>query len=63
MFPSLLDLKREQVRIGQVRNLTRYETIMKPQVETFTKSRVAWYKGSEQESWTYSGGEADRSEV
>ncbi len=35
------------MRIGQVDDLTLHETTLKPQLEIFTKDRVAWFKGAE----------------
>lgn len=35
------------MRIGQVDDFKLHETTLKPQIETFTKDRVAWYKGAE----------------
>ncbi len=35
------------MRIGQVDDLTLHETKLKPQIETFTKDRVSWFKGAE----------------
>ena len=54
------------MRIGQVDDLTLHETTLKPQVETFTKSRVAWCKGAEgaeQYSGNYFAGEKERSSL
>jgi hypothetical protein len=35
------------MRIGQVDDLNLHETLLKPQMETFIKDRVAWFKGAE----------------
>jgi hypothetical protein len=54
------------MRIGQVDDLTLHETTLKPQIETFTKDRVAWFKGAEgaeQYSGNYYGGETERSDA
>jgi hypothetical protein len=54
------------MRIGQVDDLKLHETTLKPQVEQFTKDRVAWFKGAEgaeQYHGNYYGGETERSEA
>jgi hypothetical protein len=54
------------MRIGQVDDLTLHGTTLKPQIETFTKDRVAWFEGAdgaEQYYGNYYGGETERSEV
>ena len=35
------------MRIGQVDDFKLHETVLKPQLETFTKDRVSWFKGAE----------------
>jgi hypothetical protein len=35
------------MRIGQVDDFSLHETLLKPQMETFIKDRVAWFKGAE----------------
>lgn len=47
-------------------DLTLHETTLKPQVETFTKSRVAWLKGAEgaeQYHGNYFGGDTQKSKM
>ncbi|MCJ1255275.1 hypothetical protein MMC24_003091 [Lignoscripta atroalba] len=54
------------MRIGQVDDLTLHGTTLKPQLEMFTKNRVAWVKGpegAEQYRGNYFDGETERSEV
>lgn len=54
------------MRIGQVDDLTLHGTTLKPQVEMFTKDRVAWFKGAEeaeQYHGNYYGGETGRSKM
>ena len=54
------------MRISRVDDLTLHRTTLKPQVETFTKDRVAWFKGAEGAGkyyGNYFGGETERGEV
>ncbi|MCJ1228720.1 hypothetical protein MMC12_005381 [Toensbergia leucococca] len=54
------------MRIGQVDDRTLHETTLKPQLETFTKDRVAWFKGAEgaeQYHGNYYGGETEKSKI
>ncbi len=54
------------MRIGQVDDLTLHETTLKPQVEIFTKDRVAWLngvEGAEQYSGGHFGAKAEKSKL
>ena len=54
------------MRIGQVDNLELQETALKPQVETFIKDRVAWFKGAEgaeQYHGNFYGGDTEKSSL
>ena len=54
------------MRIGQVDDLKLHETTLKPQVETFTKNRVAWFngaEGAEQYFGNFYGGEKEKGKV
>lgn len=54
------------MRVGQVDDLTLHGTTLKPQVEMFTKDRVAWFKGAEgavQYRGNLFGGKTERSKL
>jgi hypothetical protein len=51
------------MRIGQVDDFKLHETALKPQLEIFTKDRVAWFKGAEgtvKYTGNYFGGEREK---
>ena len=54
------------MRIGQVDDRKLHETTLKPQLETFTKDRVAWFKGADgagQYHGNYFAGQKERSKI